>query len=157
MNLLFQGAGKSTFMLNGKCVYAFSQERYGQIFSDLVDNRWIDHETATLLGIAANEDPNADYPRLDYVTNNESRNNYRASTFWMRDGRYLRLKNVDFGYTLPKQWVNKYHLNDVRIYIQGSNLLTWSKFKLWDPEMGSSNGEAYPITKSVTMGIQVNL
>jgi hypothetical protein len=75
----------------------------------------------------------------------------------MRDGRYLRLKNVDFGYTLPKQWVNKYHFNDIRIYIQGSNLMTWSKFKLWDPEMGSSNGEAYPITKSVTMGIQVNL
>ena len=49
------------------------------------------------------------------------------------------------------------HINDLRIFIQGANLLTWSKFKLWDPEMGSSNGEAYPITKSITAGIQVNL
>ena len=157
LNMLFQGAGKSNFMLDGKCVWAFSQDRYGQIFSDLVDNRWVDHETAALLGIPANENPNADYPRLDYVQNYETRNNYRASTYWMRDGRYLRLKNVDLGYTLPKQWVNKCHLNDVRIYVQGANLVTWSKFDLWDPEMGSSNGEAYPITKSVTFGIQVNL
>lgn len=45
----------------------------------------------------------------------------------------------------------------MRFYLQGTNLLTWSNFKLWDPEMGSSNGEAYPITRSVTAGIQVNL
>ena len=157
VNMLFQGAGKSTFMLEGKCVWAFSMDRYGQIFSDLVDDRWVDKETAALLGIAANENPDAGYPRLDYVTGYESRNNYRASTYWMRDSRYLRLKNVDLGYTLPKKWVNKLHLDNVRIYVQGTNLLTWSKFKLWDPEMGSSNGEAYPITKSFTMGLQVNL
>ena len=157
LNLLFQGAGKSTFLLNGKCVFAFSEDRYGQIFDDLVDGRWVDAETAALLGIAANEDPNASYPRLDYVQEFESRNNYRASSYWMRDGRYLRLKNLDLGYTLPKKWVNRAHLNDVRIFLQGANLLTWSKFKLWDPEMGSSNGEAYPITKSFTLGLQVNL
>ncbi len=157
LNMLFQGAGKSTFMLDGKCVFAFSQDRYGQIFSDLVDDRWVDHETAALVGISANENPNASYPRLDYVQNYESRNNYRASTFWMREGSYLRLKNIDLGYTLPKKWVNKAHLSSVRIYVQGANLVTWSSFKLWDPEMSSSNGEAYPITKSVTMGIQVSL
>ena len=157
LNLLFQGAGKSTFLLNGKCVYAFTEDRYGQIFADLVDNRWVDAETAALIGIPANENPNAAYPRMDYVTGYESRNNYRASSYWMRDGRYLRLKNLDLGYTLPKKWVNKAHLDNVRIFVQGANLLTWSKFKLWDPEMASSNGENYPITKSVTMGIQVGL
>ena len=156
-NLHFQGAGKSTFMMNGKCVWAFSQDRYGQIFADLVEDRWIDKETAAQLGIPANENPNATYPRLVYLQGNAPHNNYRASTYWMRDSRYIRLKNLDFGYTLPKTWTNKMHINDLRIFIQGANLLTWSKFKLWDPEMGSSNGEAYPITKSITAGIQVNL
>ncbi len=156
-NLHFQGSGKSTFLMDGKCVYAFSQDRYGQIFSDLVEDRWIDKETAAQLGLKANENPGASYPRLVYLQNNESHNNYRASTFWMRNGRYLRLKNLDFGYSLPKTWTNKMRINDMRIFIQGANLLTWSSFKLWDPEMGSSNGEAYPITKSITAGIQINL
>lgn len=160
VNVLFQGAGKSTFLMNGKCVYAFSQDRYGQIFADLVNGRYIDAETAALLNIAPNENANASYPRLDYVQGvnmDQARNNYRASTFWLRDSRYIRLKNIDLGYTLPKKWVNRIHFNNIRIYLQGSNLLTWSKFKLWDPEMNSSNGEAYPITKAVTAGIQISL
>ena len=159
-NMLFQGAGKSTFLMNGKCVYAFSEDRYGQIFADLVDGRYIDAETAAQLGIMPNEDANASYPRLDYVQGvdmDHARNNYRASTYWLRDSRYIRLKNVDLGYTLPKKWVNRIHFNNIRIYLQGSNLLTWSKFKLWDPEMNSSNGEAYPITKAITGGIQISL
>lgn len=75
----------------------------------------------------------------------------------MRNGRYFRLKNVDVGYTLPKSFVNKLHLSNIRIFMTGTNLLTWSSFKLWDPEMGSTNGEQYPLTKSVTMGLTVNL
>lgn len=156
-NVHFQGAGKSTFLMDGKCVWAFSQDRYGQIFADLVKDRWVDSETAAQLGIPANENPNASYPRLVLLEGITSHNNYRASTFWMRDSRYVRLKNLDIGYTLPKSWVNRIHVNDLRIYVQGSNLLTWSKFKLWDPEMGSSNGENYPITKSITAGIQISL
>lgn len=154
VNLHFQGAGKSTFPINGKCVYAFSEGSWGQVFDGLVSNRWVDSETAAKIGIPANEDPNAAYPRLSYGGNS---NNYRQSTYWLRDGRYLRLKNLDIGYTLPKRWVNKAHLNNVRLFIQGTNLLTWSKFDTWDPEMGSSNGEAYPITKAVTAGLQINL
>ena len=156
-NVHFQGAGKSTFLLDGKCVWAFSQDRYGQIFADLVKDRWVDAQTAAQLGIPAHEDPNAAYPRLVLLEGNASHNNYRASSYWMRNGRYLRLKNLDIGYTLPKKATNKMHMNNVRFFLQGANLLTWSSFKLWDPEMGSSNGEAYPITKSVTIGLQINL
>ena len=154
VNLHFQGAGKSTFLIEGMCVYAFSNNNYGQIFKDMVGNRYIDAETASKLGITANENPNADYPRLTYGNNS---NNNRASTYWLRDGRYLRLKNVDIGYTLPKAWTGKIHINDIRFYLQGTNLLTFSKFDTWDPEMGSSNGQKYPITKSVTVGMQINL
>ena len=154
LNIHFQGAGKTTFPINGKCVYAFSEEDWGQIFKGMLDDRWVDAETAAKLGIAANEDPNASYPRLTYGANN---NNQQQSTFWMRDGRYIRLKNLDIGYTLPKAFVNRMHFNNIRVYVTGSNLLTWSKFDTWDPETARAKGEAYPLTKSVTMGITVNL
>lgn len=156
-NLHFQGTGKSSVLINGKTVWAFSQDRYGQILNDLVKDRWVDSETAATLGIPANEDPNASYPRLVLCENNASHNNYRNSSYWLRDVSYLRLKNLEVGYTLPKNFTDKIHFKSVRFYLQGTNLLTWSNFKLWDPEMGSSNGEAYPITRSVTAGIQVNL
>lgn len=154
LNVHFQGAGKTTFPIYGKCVYAFSESDWGNIFKDMIADRWVDAETAAKLGIAANENPNATYPRLSYGGNN---NNQQTSTFWMRDGRYIRLKNLDIGYTLPKNFVNKLHFNNIRIYITGSNLITWSKFKTWDPESANPRGEDYPLTKSVTMGISVNL
>ena len=108
-------------------------------------NRWI-------LGV--NEDPNADYPRLTYGNNS---NNNRASTFWLRNGAYLRLKTLDIGYSLPKSLVNKVHMNQVRIFFIGTNLLTFSKFKLWDPEMGSADGKKYPLSKTFSLGVSVNL
>ena len=154
VNVHFQGAGKSTFPIYGKCVYAFSESDWGNIFKDMISDRWVDSETAAKLGLHANENPNATYPRLTY---GENKNNQQTSTYWMRDGRYIRLKNLDIGYTLPKSIVNKLHFNNIRIYIAGSNLITWSKFKTWDPETGNPRGEAYPLTKSVTMGLSVNL
>lgn len=157
-NLHFQGAGKSTQVISGKTVWAFSEGRWGQILSDLVDDRWIDHETAEKLGIAANENPNAAYPRMPDVDGTMGRgNNYRASTFWMRDISYIRLKNLEVGYNLPKSVVQKIRFEGVRFFVQGANLLTWSNFKLWDPEMGSNNGEAYPLSRSITAGFQINI
>lgn len=156
-NVHFQGTGKSSMLMNGKTVWAFSQDRYGQILSDLVEDRWVDKETAATLGIPANENPNASYPRLVLCENNASHNNYRASSYWMRDVSYLRLKNLEIGYSLPQGVLNSLHLENFRVYLQGTNVLTWSSFKLWDPEMGSSNGEAYPITRTFTAGIQINL
>ena len=154
LNVHFQGAGKCTFPIYGKCVYAFSEGTWGNIYDGMLDDRYIDAETAATLGIAANENPNASYPRLSYGGNS---NNYQTSTYWMRDGRYIRLKNLDIGYTLPTAFVNKMHLNKVRVYLTGSNLITWSPFKLWDPETADPRGETYPLSKSVTMGITINL
>lgn len=154
-NLHFQGAGKSTFMTLGKCVYAFSEGQWGNIFKGMLEDRWVDSETAAKLGLKANEDPNATYPRLSYGGN---ANNFRNSTFWLRDGRYFRLKNLDVGYTLPKQIVNKIHFQNIRFYVAASNLfLIYAKFRDWDPESLQPRGEDYPITKSVTAGVQVSL
>ena len=53
--------------------------------------------------------------------------------------------------------MNAIHFENIRLFVQGANLLTWSSFKLWDPEMGSDNGEAYPLSKSITAGFQINI
>ncbi len=149
-NILFQGAGKSTFVMSGKSVYAFNEGKWGVPLKGLVEDRWI---SSDISGDPSTENPNASYPRLSYGGN---ANNYRGSTFWMRNGSYLRLKTIDLAYTIPKKIVNKFYSNNLRIYLRGTNLLTWSKFKLWDPELGILNGEEYPLTKSVTLGLTMN-
>ena len=152
VNIHFQGAGKSTFCIGGNGVYPFADGGWGNVLTDVVkSSRWI---SADISGDPATEDVNAEYPRLTYGWNN---NNYRPSTYWMRNGAYLRLKTVELGYTLPKKIVNKARLNNVRIFCIGTNLLTFSSFKLWDPELQSTNGAAYPLSKSVTLGLTVNL
>lgn len=153
-NFHFQGSGKSTFPIYGKSVFAFSENDWGNIMKGMLEDRWVDAETAAQLGIPANEDVNASYPRLSYGGNS---NNQQGSSFWLRDGRYFRLKNVDFGYTIPKEVTTKYRINDLRIFITGSNLYTWSMFKLWDPESTQPRGEEYPLTRSITLGMSVNL
>jgi len=151
-NLHFQGAGKSTFPIYGKCVFAFSEDQWGNIFKGMLDDRWI---SSDLSGTAATENVNASYPRLSYGGNS---NNQQTSTFWLRDGRYLRLKNVDIGYTVPKSIVTKIHFTNVRIFVTGTNLLFISKkFDMWDPESLQPRGEDYPITKAITGGIQISL
>ena len=85
----------------------------------------------------------AKYPRL---TIERSANNSATSTYWERDGAFLKLKNAEIGYTFKS----------MRLYLRGSNLLTFSKFKLWDPEQASDNGAVYPITRSYSMVLQVS-
>ncbi|MAZ28306.1 MAG: SusC/RagA family protein [Cytophagaceae bacterium] len=152
LGVLFQGAGKSTFSTYGKTVHAFSEGEWGQVMKGVMgDNRWIDSDIS---GDPSTEDPNASYPRLSFGPNP---NNFRESTFWLRDGRYLRLKNLEIGYNLPNNLAGKVGADNIRLYVVGSNLVTWSKFKLWDPELATPRGEDYPPAKSFTLGISVNL
>ncbi len=115
----------------------------GQIFAEVADNRWS----------LSNPDPNAIYPRLavDKVENNQ-----QASTYWQRDCSFIRLKNAEIGYTFPKKWFAKAGISNVRLYVSGNNLLTFSKFKLWDPELESVNGERYPQMRTGAVGLNVN-
>ena len=152
LNFHFQGAGKYTFLINGSTINAFSKGRWGNILKGVTDNRWI---SSDISGTKETENPNAPYPRLSY---GNYENNQQPSSFWLRNGRFLRLKNLDIGYTLPKPWVNSIHLENVRLYLSGQNLITWSAFDLWDPELDSDKrGEEYPITRSFTAGIQISL
>ena len=114
-------------------------------------NRLIPREIS---GTADTEDPNATYPRLSYGGNN---NNQQRSTFWLQDGSYMRLKTFELGYSLPKKVTRAMYCNNVRVFFIGTNLLTWSGFKLWDPELTSSDGKAYPLTRSFSLGVTINL
>lgn len=150
-NIHFQGAGKSAYNLNGPAVHPFSYGTWGNVLTDVDEpgNRWISRDIS---GDPATENPDAKYPRLSY---NGNSNNYQASTFWLADGRYLRLKTLEFGYSLPKKFVSKLRMNNVRAYFIGNNLAVWSPFKLWDPELASWNGMAYPLAKNFTLGLTV--
>ena len=151
-NLHFQGAGKSTFFIDGSTVQMFRSEMWGNVLTDLANSdRWI---SADISGDPATENPNAAYPRLSYGKND---NNFQESTFWQRDGSYLRLKTLEVGYRLPKQLTNRIKINNMRVFFIGSNLLTWSKFKLWDPEMNNSNGIEYPKARTYTLGLTINI
>jgi hypothetical protein len=73
----------------------------------------------------------------------------------MRDGTFLRLKSLEVGYSFSQKLAKRIYMDNFRIYFNGLNLLTWSRFKLWDPEMGG-NGLAYPIQKVYNIGINLN-
>ena len=73
----------------------------------------------------------------------------------MRDGSFLRLKSLEVGYTLPERFIERFNVKNLRIYFTGTNLLTLSKFKLWDPEM-AGNGLGYPIQKVYNVGFQIS-
>ncbi|MCU7693196.1 SusC/RagA family TonB-linked outer membrane protein [Haoranjiania flava] len=81
-----------------------------------------------------------------------------ASTWWMRDASFLRFKNLEFGYTIPKSTVQRIGISGARAYIMGYNLYVWDNIKLWDPEMGDRNkGVSYPMSRTFTLGLEINL
>ncbi|MDR0728651.1 MAG: TonB-dependent receptor [Prevotellaceae bacterium] len=101
------------------------------------------------------EDPyNQDvlFPRLRTSGNG---NNTRASTWWYRDAGFIRLKNVELGYTFNPVFLQKLRVSSVRLYIQGENLYTWDDVKFWDPEITSRSGARYPISSTWTFGLDV--
>jgi TonB-linked SusC/RagA family outer membrane protein len=92
------------------------------------------------------------WPRLSAVSNT---NNRAQSTWFMRDGTFMRLKNVEFGYTVPKEKLTRLGMESLRLYLSGINLLTWSRFKMWDVEM-AGNGLGYPVQKAYNFGVLLN-
>lgn len=83
-------------------------------------------------------------------------NNQLFSSFWMRNGSYLRLKNVEIGYDFKKLLLSKVsEIQGLRLYFSGSNLLTWSQIKYFDPELRSTDGSAYPQMKTFVFGANI--
>ena len=82
-------------------------------------------------------------------------NNNRNSTWWLRDGSFLRLKSLEIGYSMNEELIQKAKLESARLYISTTNLFTISKFKIWDVEMGG-NGLGYPIQRGINLGLNMN-
>jgi len=147
----FQGQARVSFFIDPNKVSPFIQSTdqyiYGntQLIKQFADSHWSED----------NQNIYALYPRLG-VNRNDIQNNLQPSTWWLRDGAFMRLKSAEFGYTLPASVAKSLGLKKCRIYMNGLNLITWSSFKLWDPELGG-NGFAYPIQKVYNIGVNVNL
>lgn len=149
INMLFQGTGKCDFFVGGNGPHAFHDGKRGNILQVMVDgNRWIPKEIS---GTEATEDPNADWPRLTYTNNN---NNNRKSTYWLKERKYLRLRNLEITYDLPQMWTRKFLVSNMRIGFIGQNLFTWAPFKWWDPEGTNESGSSYPINRTYSCYIQ---
>lgn len=144
--VLAQGLGGYEKQIGSYEAYAFYNG--GQIQQWQVDNRWT----------ADNPNPNAQYPKLTSL--NMGSGTIMSSTYWNRDASFIRLKNLQVGYTLPTSLIQKAKLSRVRIYFSGQNLFSFNHFyKGWDPEMGMSTGDGsqfYPLTTVYTFGINAN-
>ncbi|MBI9061414.1 MAG: TonB-dependent receptor [Marinilabiliaceae bacterium] len=98
------------------------------------------------------ENTDASHPRLGGEPLND-----QTSSFYIWDASYLRLKNIEIGYSLPGKWTSQIHVDKLRVYVGAQNLLTFSDFKHWDPEraIGNTSNQAYPLTKTVSVGVNV--
>ena len=138
-SFFFQGAGNSSFFIEPDNIAPFINER--NALKVIANNHWSDN----------NPDPHAFWPRLSTTTIS---NNQKQSTWWLRDGSYLRLKSVEFGYSLPTKIIKPAGMETVRVYFSGTNLLCFSKFDMWDPEMGGK-GLGYPTQRVMNIGLNV--
>lgn len=140
LSALFQGAAHKSIMLDSYGTTMFVDGN-SNFFRYLYNDSWTP------------ENRNASYPRA-YVGGNS--NNNRASNIWTKNGDYLRLKNIELSYTLPKSLLSKTKvINDLRFYINGTNLLTFDNLDIMDPESPSGSARYYPQSKSVNFGINL--
>lgn len=146
LSLFFQGVAHTTFFLGGS-YFPFNYPNLGRtsFLADLSD-RYFD---------PAKQNFDAEIPLL--YDEGWHGSNYVASTWWQRSGAFLRLKNAEIGYSLPKSVTNKLLLKSLRIFVAGTNLLTFAPdVKLWDPEIGSIDGRGYPLMRTVNLGLNIN-
>ena len=140
LSLLLQGAGMYDVEINSGLL------PYGTIntFALTYENRWN----------PANNDKNALLPRVSATGNV---NNTKNSDFWLVDGTYLRIKNFNLGYTIPMR--TKVGIESVRLFLSGTNLLTFSGTNKWDmdPETANNSGRYYPQPKTFSLGVSLKL
>ncbi len=153
LSVFLQGVGKRTMMIRGELV-----EPYHYNYGMTMYTHQLDYWTPA--------NPDAYYPRLANNGTMSNTNNFRrGSDMYLFNGAYARLKNVQIGYTLPRDLLNDLKLQNLRIYVTGQNLVTWSKVKFVDPELtefnsnmssgGANSGRAYPTPIYYGFGMDV--
>lgn len=152
-NIFFQGVARTSFFLNGSSIrtpFSSGNPERAAINEDIYGNVWMSTNTPE-------QNANVTYPRLSRGSGGAgASNNSQASTWWLRDGSFLRLKSVEIGYSLPKSLLQKSFIKSLRFYAAGNNLLQFSPFKLWDPEKGSTDGSGYPLNRMFSIGFNAN-
>lgn len=129
----FQGQGKVSIIMYNYHPFATAATPGSGLMQWIADEHWSEDDP----------NPKALYPRLSPLWNN---NNTKSSTLYVRNGKMLRLKTAEIGYTYKT----------MRVYVSGTNLLTFAPFKYWDPEKGSGNGLGYPLQRTYNLGFQFN-
>lgn len=141
MSCFFQGLARESFWIDVSKTSPFAN-RQGALLDVYARNHWSED----------NRNVYALWPRLSETV---IENNNQASSWFMQDGAFLRLKSLEFGYTIPRKVLQKIHVSNLRLYASGTNLLTFSRFKMWDPEMGGQ-GLGYPIQRVFNLGLQLS-
>ncbi len=135
LSVLFQGgAGARQYISTGE------MGSIGNFFLDVYENRW------TI------DNPSSEHPRIA-----ERADQYYSggNTYWFRSRDYVRLKNLELGYALPSELINRFKINSLRFYVNGLNLITWDKLKILDPESDNTTGQYYPQAKLINAGLTV--
>ena len=147
LSFFFQGSARSSFFIDAFNTSPFIDTSGSAIGNNALLSAWAnDHWSENDRNLYAS------WPRLsDQLIDNNNRN----STWWLRDGSFLRLKSVEIGYSFNDKLAQKLGISTARVYVSGTNLITFSKFKLWDIEMGG-NGLGYPIQKGANLGLNIN-
>lgn len=163
LGVMFKGTGKTDYYHvgqsgNGMGYVPFHGGATGNVLTLVNDpsNRWIPMEYAQQVGIdpALAENPNARFPRLQYGYNS---NNSQLSDFWKGDARYLRLQEVTLNYNLKNDALRSVGIQSIDLQLVGTNLFTWDKVKLFDPEQARYNGRVYPIPSVYTFQLYINI
>lgn len=156
ISAFFQGSARSSFWIDADATAPFVSYRYDD--DPVPPNITLQN---AMLEAYANDHWSEDdrdlyalWPRLS-TTSTGTNNNAQRSTWFMRDGSFLRLKQLEIGYNLPRGLLQRFAVSDLRIYANGTNLFTWSKFDLWDVEM-AGNGLGYPIQRVFNLGIHLS-
>ncbi|RNI31438.1 SusC/RagA family TonB-linked outer membrane protein [Rufibacter latericius] len=146
ISFFFQGQAEADIILEGRSIRPFSGDGGGENLYTIALDRWTEE----------NPNPNAFYPRLSYGSGaNGSNNNNQISSWWVKDIDFLRLKTAEIGYTIPSAISGKIGVGNARVYLRGVNLLTFSNFKLWDPELLTRNGARYPNISVYSLGFNL--
>jgi len=148
LSLLWQGVSHTDYELSGvydtgvtsSTVYTSSFAEYGNSPYYRIEGAWTPENT------------NAKYPRLSTIANG---NNAWVSSWWVVNGEYLRLKNMNLSYTIPSRVLNKTPFSNINLYLAGTNLLTFSHFPYVDPESPSVSNGYYPQQKTYSVGVNV--
>lgn len=138
ISVFFQSGLGGSLMTIGNGIFPFA--RFSGVLADVIDDHWV----------ASNPDGDYSFPRMSSQVNT---NNEKSSTFWVRSGDYLRLKTFELGFSFPKDWLQKVGVKNARIFVNGINLLTWDKLKIFDPEIANGGTGSYPQQKVINAGL----